>query len=101
MEDTVKPQSVLTVPSTSEIGENAFNAIRFFCCLIVIVGHCFDMSHTPFTYRSFIDMHIFVCIFFILSVFGVTKSLLSRISVIAISFLMAFVAEKYIQAKIR
>ena len=77
MEDTVKPQSVLTVPSTSEIGENAFNAIRFFCCLIVIVGHCFDMSHTPFTYRSFIDMHISVCIFFILSGFWVTKSFLS------------------------
>lgn len=72
-----KSKSELQVPSTSEIGENAFNAIRFFCCLIVIVGHCFDMSHTHFAYRSYIDMHISVCVFFILSGFWVTKSFFS------------------------
>lgn len=81
MKDTKKTHSVLTVPTTSEIGENAFNAIRFFCCLIVIIGHSFDMSHTFFAYRSFIDMHISVCVFFILSGFWVTKSFLSTTSI--------------------
>ena len=77
MENSIKPQSVLHFPSSSGIGENTFNAIRFICCLIVIVGHCFDVSHIPFSHRAFIDMHISVCVFFILSGFWVTKSFLS------------------------
>ncbi len=77
MEDLIKNNYILKIPSTSEIGENSFNAIRFLCCLIVIFGHCFDMSHTFFAYRSFIDMHISVCVFFILSGFWITKSFLS------------------------
>lgn len=64
------------IPVSTEIGENCFNAIRFFCCLVVIGGHCFDISHTKFIYRNFIDMHISVCVFFILSGFWVTKSYL-------------------------
>lgn len=67
----------LNIPSTEEIGINSFNAIRFFCCLIVIIGHCLDISHTKFAYRNFIDMHISVCVFFILSGFWVTKSFFS------------------------
>ena len=68
-------ENTLTLPSN--IGENAFNAVRMFCCLIVIIGHSFDLSHTAFAYRHLIDMHISVCVFFILSGFWVTKSFLT------------------------
>lgn len=67
----------VTVPGYDAIGENAFNAVRLFCCLVVIIGHCLDVSHTYFAYRRFIDMHVSVCVFFILSGFWVTKSYLS------------------------
>lgn len=77
MEEKNTDGVILSIPSTSAIGENAFNAIRFLCCLIVIVGHCFDISHTAFQYRPYIDMHISVCVFFILSGFWVTKSFLT------------------------
>ena len=68
---------LLQIPDSVKIGENAFNAIRLLCCLIVIVGHSFDISHTTFAYRKLIDMPISVCIFFILSGFWVTKSFLT------------------------
>ena len=55
---------------------NSFNALRFFFCLIVIVGHCLDISNTEFIYRNWIDMHISVCVFFILSGYWVTCSYL-------------------------
>ena len=57
-------------------GANSFNALRFFFCLVVIVGHCLDISHTEFIYRNWIDMHISVCAFFILSGYWITKSYL-------------------------
>ena len=68
---------LLQIPDSVKIGENAFNAIRLLCCLIVIVGHSFDISNTAFAYRKFIEMPISVCIFFILSGFWVTKSFLA------------------------
>ncbi len=56
--------------------ENSFNAIRFFCCLVVIFGHCLDLSHSSVSYRKFIDMGLCVRIFFILSGFWVFQSYL-------------------------
>ena len=66
----------ISIPNLDSLKENSFNAVRLFCCLLVIVGHCFDISGIQFRFRSIIDMHISVCIFFILSGFWVTKSLL-------------------------
>ncbi len=77
MIQTNELENNLTTPTTEQIGPNAFNAVRLLCCLIVIIGHCFDLSHTQFVYRHFIDMHISVCVFFILSGFWVTKSFLT------------------------
>lgn len=58
----------------------AFNALRLFCCLIVIAGHCLDLSGLSqvFLFRKFLDMHSCVCVFFILSGFFVTRSYLQR-----------------------
>ena len=60
---------------------NSFNALRFFFCVIVIIGHCLDISHTEFAFRNFVDMHISVCAFFILSGYWVTKSYLKNKSI--------------------
>lgn len=76
MIETSENKVSLSITDSPSIGENAFNAIRFLCCLIVIIGHCLDLSRTPFAYRSIIDMHTAVCVFFILSGFWVTKSFL-------------------------
>jgi len=72
----IKTDNII-LPNLDSLKDNSFNAIRLFCCLIVIIGHCFDISATHFRFRSLIDMHISVCIFFILSGFWVTKSFLS------------------------
>ena len=66
-----------SLPQKDALKDNAFNAVRFVCCLIVIVGHSLGLSGTPFAYSGLIDMHISVCVFFILSGFWVTKSFLS------------------------
>ena len=66
----------ISIPNLDSLKENSFNAVRLFCCLLVIVGHCLDISGIQFRFRSIIDMHISVCIFFILSGFWVTKSFL-------------------------
>lgn len=59
-----------------KLPKNSFNAIRLLCCLIVIFGHCLDLSGITRTifWRSLIDMHTCVCVFFILSGFFVTYS---------------------------
>lgn len=56
---------------------NAFNALRIFCCSLVITMHILDLSHTESMLRPIFDGHVAVCVFFILSGFWVTKSLLS------------------------
>lgn len=66
-----------SLPQKDALKDNAFNAVRFVCCLIVIVGHSLGLSGTPFAYSGLIDMHVSVCVFFILSGFWVTKSFLS------------------------
>lgn len=59
---------------------NAFNALRLFCCLAIIAGHCLDLggvaAGAPFCPRP--DTHVCVCVFFILSGFFVTRSCLQR-----------------------
>lgn len=64
-----------TLPQISK--RNAFNALRIFCCFLVITMHILDLSHTKSFLRSFFDGHVAVCVFFILSGFWVTKSFLS------------------------
>lgn len=59
-------------------GSNSFNALRFVFCVIVIIGHSLDISHTEWLFRNWIDMHISVCGFFILSGYWVTKSYLKN-----------------------
>lgn len=71
-----KSYQALVIPKNEDIGDNAFNAVRFLCCIIVILGHCIDISGIKVTYRAIIDMHVAVCVFFILSGFWVTKSFL-------------------------
>lgn len=66
-----------SLPQKDALRDNAFNAVRFVCCLIVIAGHSLGLSGTPFAYSGLIDMHVSVCVFFILSGFWVTKSFLS------------------------
>lgn len=60
--------------------KNAFNALRLICCLIIIVGHCLDLSGLSKTisFRPIFDMHVCVCVFFILSGFFVTRSYLQK-----------------------
>lgn len=62
--------------SLVHLPKNSFNAIRLLCCLIVIFGHCLDLSGISRTisWRPLIDMHTCVCVFFILSGFFVTYS---------------------------
>ena len=48
----------ISIPNLDSLKENSFNAVRLFCCLLVIVGHCFDISGIQFRFRSIIDMHI-------------------------------------------
>lgn len=67
--------------TTVKVPENAFNAIRLFCCLVVILGHCFDLSKIDSSFRKFIDMHISVCVFFFLSGFWVFNSYLKSSSI--------------------
>ena len=55
--------------------ENAFNAIRFLLCLIVLLMHSFGVVKIHNAYL--LDGHIAVCGFFILSGFWVTKSYFS------------------------
>lgn len=57
--------------------DNAFNAIRLFCCLIVIILHSLVLSQTNTGVNFLFDAHTAVCVFFILSGFWVTKSLLT------------------------
>lgn len=54
--------------------DNAFNALRFGFCLVVIIMHCLARSQTLAPYARFFDGHLAVCAFFILSGFWVTKS---------------------------
>lgn len=60
--------------------KNSFNALRFFCCIIIIIGHCLDLSGLSqvMGIRKYIDMHVCVCVFFILSGFFVTRSYLQK-----------------------
>lgn len=76
-----KSYQSLMIPKNEDIGDNAFNAVRFFCCIIVILGHCIDISGIQVPYRPIIDMHVAVCVFFILSGFWVTKSFLTTSSI--------------------
>lgn len=57
---------------------NSFNALRFFFCVIVIIGHCLDLSGISkvINWRYLFDMHVSVCAFFIISGFFVTLSYL-------------------------
>ena len=57
--------------------ENSFNFIRIFCCVLVIVMHILDLSGTESIFHPLFDGHVAVCVFFILSGFWVTKSLLT------------------------
>ena len=43
---------------------NSFNAVRFVCCLIVIIRHCFDLNNLTFPLLFLLDSHVAVCVFF-------------------------------------
>lgn len=61
---------------------NSFNAVRFVCCLIVIIRHCFDLNNLTFPLLFLLDSHVAVCVFFILSGFWIFKSYLASESVL-------------------
>ena len=52
--------------------ENAFNAIRFLLCLVVVFSH--TLGHFAISNKFFLNGHIAVSVFFIISGFWVTKS---------------------------
>ena len=66
---------ILFIPKIQQ--NSAFNALRLFCCFLVISMHILDLSGTVSVLRPVFDGHVAVCVFFILSGFWVTKSFLS------------------------
>ena len=60
--------------------KTGFNALRLFCCVVIVVGHCLDLSglSSIYYFANFLDMHSCVCVFFILSGFFVTRSYMQR-----------------------
>lgn len=56
---------------------NAFNAVRLLCCFIVIALHIFVLNENNSPVVRFLDGHVAVCVFFILSGFWITKSYLT------------------------
>lgn len=66
---------ILFIPKIQQ--NSAFNALRIFCCFLVISMHILDLSGTVSVLRPVFDGHVAVCVFFILSGFWVTKSFLS------------------------
>ena len=68
--------------NTVEIPKNnAFNALRLFFALVVVLYHCIGHYRTLNEFESIIfDGHIAVCAFFIISGFWITKSYFSSAS---------------------